>query len=560
MTRAATSTGRARRAVSARALPLAAAAAAILLGVLFALSLPPDGGAGLPMDDAYIHLAFARNLARGEIAFNHGDPAAGTTSLGWDVLLAPAFVAGGNGVAWALVLSVLSHGLAAFAFARIASRALAGSTLPEWTPAAAAFLFVANGPLLWYASSGMETSLFLAAGLLALDAFARGGRMSAALWCGVAVFIRVEGLALAAILAVAAMRDARAAQRPGAREAVKLLLIPAAFYLPAIVANIAIEKSPFPSTLQGRVMLQTLSFTPFDPSRLPKHLLWWAQFVSRWIEGERADRVLSGAAAPAASALRMLVPLWAFMLAGLVALVFLRARRPIGLLLAWTGVTVLAYGCVLPGIAYAGRYEPMVVPLLCLGAAVAVGGLVSFLRERLPSRPARAIASAMLALLAAHALLMTGVWWQVRKLSAAHIARVHVAMGRFVQTLPAEEVVAAFDIGAVKHLNPGREIVDWAGLTDSKMRRAIRDGRGAEYLRSKRVAYLAAMEGAEGSLHRYPFDLAAESREGRMAFTQEVGGGATLPSYATPPEEYARFIEAVLVAEARMTMYRVEWP
>jgi hypothetical protein len=409
----------------------------------------------------------------------------------------------------------------------------------------------------------METSLFLAAGLMAIERFGRGRRTAAALWCGLAVFMRLDGLLLAAVFAIMAGRDASSKGGSFARSALRLLAIPAAFYLPALAANLFIEKSLFPSTLLGRVMLQTFSFTPFDPSRLPKHIIWWAGFAGDWIAGLEFGRILPGAVAFADVLVRALVPVGALMVGGLVVIVLTRRGRPeAGAFLWWAALMALAYGCVLPGIAYAGRYEPMIVPLLLWAIAVAAGGIATLLEEHLPRRAARVLTTILLGLLAAQSLLGTFVWRDVRRLSVEHIARVHVEMGRAIQALPAGGTVAAFDVGAIKYANPGREIVDWAGLTDGRMREAIRRGRGAEYLRSKRVAYLAVMEGSDGALHRYPFDLATESREGRMAFTQEPGPGspAALPSFMTPPEEYARFIPAVLIAECRMSLYRVEWP
>ena len=47
---------------------------------------------GFPLDDAWIHQTYARNLAlRGEWAFIPGKPSAGSTSPLWSVLLAPGY-------------------------------------------------------------------------------------------------------------------------------------------------------------------------------------------------------------------------------------------------------------------------------------------------------------------------------------------------------------------------------------------------------------------------------------------------------------------------------------
>src|SRR5438477_95827 len=51
------------------------------------------GKLSLPLDDAWIHQTFARNLAlHGEFAFVPGQISAGSTSPFWTILLAPGFL------------------------------------------------------------------------------------------------------------------------------------------------------------------------------------------------------------------------------------------------------------------------------------------------------------------------------------------------------------------------------------------------------------------------------------------------------------------------------------
>ena len=46
------------------------------------------GAPGFPLDDAWIHLHFARNLAEGAgFAYNPGEPVAGSTAPLWTLLL-----------------------------------------------------------------------------------------------------------------------------------------------------------------------------------------------------------------------------------------------------------------------------------------------------------------------------------------------------------------------------------------------------------------------------------------------------------------------------------------
>src|SRR5512138_3261167 len=47
---------------------------------------------GFPLDDAWIHQIYARNLGlHGVLAFNPGQPSTGSTSFGWTLLLAAGY-------------------------------------------------------------------------------------------------------------------------------------------------------------------------------------------------------------------------------------------------------------------------------------------------------------------------------------------------------------------------------------------------------------------------------------------------------------------------------------
>ncbi|WP_437611238.1 hypothetical protein WMF20_05340 [Sorangium sp. So ce834] len=165
------------RALAARALPYAPALAAS--GALGALCiravLDQAGRPALPLDDAFIHMQYARRLAEGGFfSFVAGEGySTGATSLLWPVLLAPFYALGLRDLSlvyaiWALGL--VFHAALAVETARLA-RPLAG-------PAAAAgagAMCAGFAAFAWFAWSGMETVAFawiltrtarLAAGLL----------------------------------------------------------------------------------------------------------------------------------------------------------------------------------------------------------------------------------------------------------------------------------------------------------------------------------------------------------------------------------------------------------
>ena len=120
------------------------------------------------MDDTFIHLQYARNLrARGELAFNPGEPSLGTTSPLWVLLLAGI----GDGETAARLASVACGALAVWAFAALARRTLGIGAMA----AAATLAWAANVWLVRHAPNGMESTAAALLVLLGLERRARSG-------------------------------------------------------------------------------------------------------------------------------------------------------------------------------------------------------------------------------------------------------------------------------------------------------------------------------------------------------------------------------------------------
>src|SRR5210317_127564 len=68
-----------------------------------------QGLAGFPLDDAWIHQTYARNLAEtGQLAYLPGQPSAGSTSPAWSFLLSVSYLLGLDYRLWAYLLGGLS--------------------------------------------------------------------------------------------------------------------------------------------------------------------------------------------------------------------------------------------------------------------------------------------------------------------------------------------------------------------------------------------------------------------------------------------------------------------
>lgn len=128
-----------------------------------------QGKAGFPLDDAWIHQTYARNLAQtGQLAYLPGQPSAGSTSPAWSFLLSVGYLLGVDFRLWAYLLGALSHGATALLVYRLARRL--APTQPK-VSLFAGLLCAVEWHLVWSACSGMETALFTALSLALLEYF-----------------------------------------------------------------------------------------------------------------------------------------------------------------------------------------------------------------------------------------------------------------------------------------------------------------------------------------------------------------------------------------------------
>ncbi len=249
--------------VARRAVLFAAATVAVyFVAELFVLGEPT-----FPLDDPWIHLQFARNLAAGEgMSYQEGRQVAGSTAPLWTLLLAPAAPWTGIGPLWAKLLGIAFHlaGVAALVAVCRCWR------LSRFTSTLAA-VFMATSPwLLWSALSGMEIPLFVLLCLLGTRAHMLdlepgvadpAALPAATIWLALAALARPEGLLLLALswldraleLRRSPGEEARLGLRRGSAVDRRVLLrhgVAAASILgPVALYNALISGSVFPTTL-----------------------------------------------------------------------------------------------------------------------------------------------------------------------------------------------------------------------------------------------------------------------------------------------------------------------
>lgn len=150
-----------------------------------------------PLDDVYIHLAVAEQIAQGNYGINPGELASPASSILYPFLLVP-FAGEPLQRLLPLMLNIVAVAAMAYFWARIVA---VSGIKPVWAMATAV-----GAPLVLnfvgVAFTGMEHGLHVAASLMLVYGFIRyleTGSVSAAVWIGVplVVLLRFEGLALA---------------------------------------------------------------------------------------------------------------------------------------------------------------------------------------------------------------------------------------------------------------------------------------------------------------------------------------------------------------------------
>ena len=240
------------RALRTYAPELAIAAIAIVVASLFARTvLHFTRPFGLPVDDAYIYLTYARQWGRLHpfTYFPGGGYSAGATSVLWPIVLAPFWALGarGHALVWvAFGVCTALYALACIGVYRVA-RAISGSAMAGLAGAA---LTLAIAPFAWTALAGMEVSLaaallMLAVGLLVRAPLTGGPPRALALVLAALALARPEATVLVAgIVGCAAI--ARLRQREH-RSALRWL-VPLAAPLAWVLTNRCFAGSWLPDT------------------------------------------------------------------------------------------------------------------------------------------------------------------------------------------------------------------------------------------------------------------------------------------------------------------------
>jgi hypothetical protein len=384
------------------------------------------GAAGFPLDDSWIHLQFARNLAGGAgFSYNPGQPVSGSTAPLWTLLLAAgAFLVGASllmaktlGVAAAVGAALVTR-RAALAFGASPATALVGALTLLWT-----------GALAWGALSGMEVTLAALLVAVALLGLARDSTWTTASAAALATLARPEALVLVPLFAVA---------RPVTlRRALVFAAVTMAVLAPFVAFSYATVGRPVPATAVAKVEGGLLGW--LAGIREPMVVTWLTRprdFGLEWIRWLFETHVVLPLALPGA------------------ALAWWRCGRPLGVAALALVAHPLGMALLAPyrGPAFQeGRYSTHLLPIAVVVLAAVLG------------KGARPCVLARAAVLAAGVIALAPAAeryaWGVQNINA-----MQVHLGRWLEAnTPKSATLAVNDIGAIAFFSR-RPVIDLMGL------------------------------------------------------------------------------------------------
>lgn len=415
---------------------------------------------GFPLDDAWIHLTYARNLAEhGEWAFRLGEQSAGSTSPLWTALLSMGFLIGLGPYVWTYLAGWIVLTLLAVCAEKNA-RALVASykTRIPWV----GLFFVFAWHLTWSAVSGMETLLHALIILTVLGALISGSRRYLALGVltGLSVWVRPDGLTLLGPIIFVALLSEKTWYRRG--EAIwKTLIGFGSLVLPYVFFNLALSGNAMPNTFYAKR----------------------AEYGLFWLSKPFPERLSDYLSPILASPFLVLIP-------GVVYWLVKRIQRKDWGVLAslfWVLGYIAIYFVSLPAYQH-GRYIIPALPVMYLW------GMVGLLEIILSPGVNRRLAIVWQMLTALLCLAFAFLGARQNANDVLWVESEMVATAKWVnQNIPPDARLAVHDIGALGYYvqNP---VVDMAGLITPGVVPFIRDEtRLAQYLDSNSVDYLITL-------------------------------------------------------------------
>lgn len=420
---------------------------------------------GFPLDDAWIHQTYARNLGlNADWAYLPGQPSAGSTSPLWSALLALGYFFRLGPYVWTYFLGWVCLSLVAILGNQIIHQMGAVNGKWGWV---AGILLVFEWHLIWAAASGMETILFVCVILVVFALLYANNRrwFILGLIVGLSVYIRPDGLTLLGPIFWVLIFDNL---DWGKRVRVGLIFLFGfiLLFIPYIFINEVLSGAYWPNTFYAKQAEYSIEL--LDP-------LWW-----RLVEQFQLP----------------LVGVGVVLLPGFIKFLWRSSRQRSWVNLSlgiWAIGYLVIYAIRLPVTYQHGRYAIPMMPIYFLCSVV---GTMYWLKLSSHNFFKRVLSKS---LVITGGVVLLAFWLLGARAYARDVAVIESEMVDTAHWIAAntekESVIAAHDIGALGYFSK-RKLVDLAGLISPQVIQFIRDETElAEFLDEEQTDYLVTFPG-----------------------------------------------------------------
>jgi hypothetical protein len=417
---------------------------------------------GFPLDDAWIHQTFARNLIEyKEWSFNPGNPTAGSTSPLWTILLSGADILNLSPLYWAYFLGGLFFIITCLLVINIINQA---HLVEKWLLIGfIVALIPLEWHLIWAAASGMETMLF---SLLVTFVFYLLLReeikpIIIGLIIGLAVWVRPEGITLLGPAGLLIIYQNIKNPKSLLINLTKLIGSLIFVLLPYLYLNYSLSGSVWPNTLLAKQI-------EYKSNLQTNQLIQFFRLFGVILVGSNL----------------FLLPGFIF---GLLSAIKTRKLDQISIYL-WLFGFILLYAVKLPVTYQHGRY---LIPIIPVYLYLSILGLFNFI-EIISSRRIGWVIGQVWLL--SSIFISIGFYILGAKAYASDVAIIETEMvepSRWIKNnTPPNAVIAAHDIGALGYFSD-RFVLDLAGLINKDVVPIVTNpGALTKYLKGSKAEYL----------------------------------------------------------------------
>ncbi len=444
--------------------------------------------AGYPLDDSWIHLTYARNLARsGRWEFIPGVVSAGSTAPLWTALLSIGYLLGLPYLFWTTFLGWVCLSWTGWAAMRLWGVLWPDRSRLDWVIGVA---LVLSWPLVWAAGSAMETLLFIALGFELIYLYSlhilgkRKNLVGIGIVSGLLVLTRPEGIGMLALIA-AGLLIAGDAWKTRIKDVGRLLLGASIPMVPYFAFNLWASGSIWPNTFYAKQVEYGSLYVQPLALRFVKLLYLSLGGVSNGWRGISAAHLL--------------------LLPGLVVAVISALRRDWqqrvllrSLPIFWAVGLVLVYAWRLPVTYQHGRYLFPTIPIWIMYGLEGWLEIFGRLSKRIGSQNRGYFVLSRMAALTVIVLFLIFLFlgMQVFVQDVSFVNGEMVAIGHWLEeNTTSESLIAAHDIGAIGYFAE-RPILDLAGLISPEVIPLLTDREALlDYVSDSETDYLVTAPG-----------------------------------------------------------------